>query len=79
MSPGPKRFANPPEGSKLNLHPFEFHAPQPDLDRLRRKLDDAEDIPATYENSFAPDEMELGVRKEWMEGMLAEWKGGYDW
>lgn len=72
-------FAKPPSGGTLKLHPFQYHANQADLDRLMRKLNDVEDIPATYENSFAPEDMELGVRKGWMEEMLQTWKGGYDW
>lgn len=72
-------FANPPDNATISLHPFKFHAQQADLDRLKRKLNDVEDIPSTYENSFAPDGMELGVRKGWIEEMLGEWRGEYDW
>lgn len=72
-------FDTLPQGSTLTLHPFKSHVPQADLDRLKRKLNDVEDIPSTYENSFAPDVMELGIRKGWMEEMLSEWRGGYDW
>lgn len=72
-------FARPPSGSKLTLHPFKYHAAQADLDRLKRKLEDVEDIPATYENSFAPEDMELGVRKSWIDEMVGTWRNGYDW
>jgi microsomal epoxide hydrolase len=72
-------FAAPPSGTTLSLHPFQSHVPQADLDRLKRKLNDTEDIPSTYENSFAPAGMELGVRKGWMEEMLGLWRGEYDW
>lgn len=72
-------FANPPDDSSLTLHPFKSHIPQADLDRLKRKLNDVEDIPATYENSFAPEEMDIGVRKGWIEEMLGLWRGEYDW
>lgn len=74
----PSPFAQAPSTSSLKLHPFKPHIPQADIDRLQRKLNDVEDIPATYENSFAPEEMELGVRKGWVEEMLAEWRE-FDW
>jgi hypothetical protein len=72
-------FAPAPAGNTLKLHPFKSHVPQADLDRLNRKLNDVKDIPATYENSFAPDEMELGMRKGWLEEMLSTWRTEYDW
>lgn len=74
----PSPFAQALSTSSLELHPFKAHIPQADIDRLQRKLNDVEDIPATYENSFAPEEMELGVRKGWVEEMLAEWRE-FDW
>lgn len=72
-------FAGPPSGNKLQLRAFQSHIPQADIDRLKRKLNDVEDIPSTYENSFAPEDMELGVRKGWMEEMLSVWRREYDW
>lgn len=74
-----KPFAQPPSASTLTLHPFKSHIPQADITRLKRQLENAEDIPTAYENSFAPDEYELGVKKGWVEEMLGIWKADYEW
>jgi hypothetical protein len=73
-----KPYGKLPAGNKLKLHPFTAHHPQEDIDRLRRKLNDVEVVSSTYENSFSPDEDKLGVRKDWIEGMLYDWRE-FDW
>lgn len=79
----PKPFARLPHAPSFPaaspLHPFTAHFPQPDLDRLQRRLDDTQDILTTYENSFAPEEHAMGMRKSWMEAALGHWRAGFDW
>jgi hypothetical protein len=73
-----KAFSTPPSSASIKLHPFIAHHPQADIDRLKRKLDDVEEIRTTYENSYAPEELHFGVRKNWVEAMLYDWRA-FDW
>jgi hypothetical protein len=73
-----KPYGKAPPGNKLKLHAFTAHHPQADVDRLQRKLNDVEMVSTTYENSFSPEDEHLGVRKDWMEGLLYDWRN-FDW
>ena len=77
MAPS-KPFGKPPAGASVQLHEVRANAPQEDVDRLKRKLNDVEVVSTTYENSFSPEDQHLGVRKNWIEGMLYDWRE-LDW
>jgi microsomal epoxide hydrolase len=78
MTPS-KHFATPPNNPTIQIKPYTPHIPQPLLDDLQKRLHNSADILTTFENSYSPEDADLGIKKDWLEESLGVWKSDYDW